>query len=304
MLIAQRHRVFDKPQALQGFLALASEENKVKEERKMEKEKVILTDGREVVDGPWIQPHPSADNRGFRMGICVEQPGIADAHQRKLCRENPTILEVKTPSTSRGIGLPSFQIFEQKLWTDELIRAVREKLRAENRTSKNACEYVATNLAAAFQPPKELKLPDGSKLLGDLGYTCSWQDDLQITGNIRDNAGGISSVTVFSATHIRWNGWPGAKPHPAGRKNEAIWCRGLEALVISYLELLARFSDSFFVVPQIERVLAELKHHSAWSATLRHLAALLTGLPPDRQDDPEIIQAIKALEEVCAKTTN
>jgi len=262
----------------------------------MKDEKMFLTNGKEVLRGPWV--HPTFFNNEIEVGVFVVSHEIEDPVMRERCGKAITILKINVPFVYYGIEVPCFQILEKELWTANLIKAVVCLLQVEE-AYKTALGYVAANLAAAFKQPKELKLADGSRFIGDFDYSFNAVGHtLEIIGNVKDAMDIISKVTVLTVEGLDSMGWPHLRTQPTYRKNENFWCKGLDSLVTSYLEVLAKFSGREIAL-QIRDVIGHLCNHTEWSMRLRHLMAKLSTLPADRQEDPKIIEGMAMIEAAC-----
>jgi hypothetical protein len=255
--------------------------------------RIRLKNGKEVMRGPWLQAKGGGND--YDMGIYVEDPA-QNGRIRRCCGDTIRIMKVTVPSSSYGIKLPKFEVFEQELWTEKLITAAVRKLLDEERF-QNSFAYVAANLAVVLRKPKELKLSNGSRIVGSLRHKLTLPTTLQIVGDARDASGDTSEVVVLTIENVSSDIWP-APPKPIWEKNSDIWGKTLEALVISYLRILAGFADGG-IARQITIVVTELSNHTEWSSTWRRLSAMLYGLPLEHQTDPRIIQAISLIEEVC-----
>ncbi len=279
------------------------------------RECIRLTDSRLVLRGPWVQNRYGFNNDTIEIGIYVISQSMLEIGEK--WGDVLAILQVKIPDSMNGANLPKVEIATNtKLWTKELIVAVEQVLRESCQIKgneygklvvgdkgphyKRTIEYAIKKLEIAFQNELELVLEDGRRLVGDLESDMNncFEETLHVWGNVKDPATQRSErLLVFTAKDLHPFLWPGASKKPSWTKNKEIWCKKLELVVVSYLNLLASFA-SHPLNEQIAAIARNLSINSEWSVICHKVLQHLLSLPPESREDERIAKAFKLIEQV------
>jgi hypothetical protein len=93
------------------------------------------------------------------------------------------------------------------------------------------------------------------------------------------------------------NAWPEPEKQPYCVKHPEIWCKKLEFLVITYLNMLVAFSAHHFG-KQIGAIAQKLTNQSEWSVMVHQLMQKLLTLDPDAREDERVRQIFELAEQL------
>lgn len=281
---------------------------------KDKQEQIILADGCLVMGGPWINPNfmRSLGDGGFSVDISVIKPGLLkeeEKHPSVNYRYRLHILDVKIATNYHTVSLPKIKCFEEGLWTKDLAKAVAMAIKESRECSgrRQMVDYVVGKITGRFEKEKEMPLNDGRILVGDLSFVSEWDEDelmgseyLRVIGKIKEGSSGATeNATLLTIKHLFHNRWPGPDKRVRSIKNKELWCKKLEILVISYLNMLADFNDNFFC-EQIGKIAQSLTDRSEWSVAVHQLMQKLLILDSNARDDERVKQIFALAGELNA----
>jgi hypothetical protein len=215
-----------------------------------------------------------------------------------------TILKICIP-TRIGIAMPTLKILEEQVWTQEILGLVISLLKDQAKQMP-VFSHLANMLAEIFSQPKSLRLGDGRFLLGSL--ICKYGRDeqqfshwaLKIMGMVSDAPDQAPVAEVLFTVGNLVDNWSPIPHHPSIKKNRAVWCKGLESLVIPCLRQIWAFADAA-IVQQLDKVIAKVENESEWARFCREVNSLLISIPFDRQQDLRIAQAVELISQVASQ---
>ena len=288
----------------------------------MEKKYIELADGRQVRRGPWIDKSGfwRMSERGFRIGVyAISEHMLQHGEQ---WGDVIILLEVEIPVNYSGtVKLPIIRVTNKELWakalTTEVVRVLRQSTRDQKALDygkiriikqsgryKKEIKYIVGKVSRVLEKEKELILPDGRRLVGDLGFTLDWSretiahDDLHVWGNIKgpttEETERTLLLTIKDLYHLLW---PGSIKEPSWTKNKEVWCKKLEFVVVNYLNLLVDFASPP-LKKQIRAIVSVLAGKSEWAVICHNVLQKLLSLNPEDREDEKITRALELIDEV------
>jgi len=236
---------------------------------------------------------------------------------------SPSLFLKQNPSHSKDevIIFPIVEIINKHLWNKELRKMVKSKLACswEARQFPVMIDYICERILGAFTKEKELVLPKGRVLVGDLRFKLEPSKEsvrsrykksqaLRIIGDIRTSPGFKAEETLLLIENFS-----DAEKQPYSEtlynKNFDFWCGRLEFLVIKYLNLLVDFSigsyfagrirgeKSGYFPHTIKGVIEQLEDSSIWTSECSKIFEKLRKLSPEARESEGIIKALNLIDQ-------
>jgi len=218
--------------------------------------------------------------RGGRLGTAVDVVVGIDTDYAHRFDDELVAAEITVPATYHTVGLPRVEIINKELWPKELVTEVIRRIKEsyELRDNPKALEYIVSKLTNAFKKEKEMELSDGHLLIGGLDYKFDYKgtpsagyENLFVLGNVKRLATGvIENMPLLTIKNLFTLGYSfGFRTDPSYENNKDVWCKKLEFLLISYLNLLAGFSGY-----DLNKQIVYFKWLSQLNVFIREIASL------------------------------
>jgi len=239
---------------------------------------------------------------------------------------SPALFLKQAPSRSKDevIIFPIVEIMNKNLWTKELRKMVKRKLAFswEAQQYPIIIYYICERIVGAFTKEKELLLPKGRVLVGDLRFKLEpkkesshslYKDyqNLRIIGSIRFPG---SSKEVKEETLLLIQNFSRATKQPCNEtlyiKNLDLWRGRLEFLVIKYLNMLVDFSigsyfsgrirgerHTYYHCAKVKGVIEKLEESSEWISECYKMFEKLRKLSPEERESEGILKALSLIEQ-------